>query len=60
MSRKDDTLPVRFLKEERTGQDLVVSLPDLATMLRDYYDYRGWDEDGIPLKAKLRQLGLDS
>jgi aldehyde:ferredoxin oxidoreductase len=60
ISRKDDTLPVRFLKEERTGQDLVVSLPDIATMLRDYYDYRGWDEDGIPLKAKLRQLGLDS
>lgn len=60
INRKDDTLPDRFLKEERTGQDLIVNMPDLDTMLHDYYEYREWDQDGIPSEAKLRQLGLES
>jgi aldehyde:ferredoxin oxidoreductase len=28
-------------------------------MLSEYYEYRGWDEEGIPLPDKLRELGLD-
>lgn len=59
VSRKDDTLPSRFLTLKRTGEDLVVNLPHLGKMLSDYYEFRGWSEDGIPTPAKLEQLGLE-
>jgi aldehyde:ferredoxin oxidoreductase len=28
-------------------------------MLDDYYRLRGWDENGIPTREKLKSLGLD-
>ncbi|MBI2001990.1 MAG: hypothetical protein HYS69_12520, partial [candidate division NC10 bacterium] len=33
-------------------------LPDLETMLSEYYDYRGWDVGGIPRPETLERLGL--
>ena len=27
-------------------------------MLDDYYNVRGWDEDGRPTEAKLEELGI--
>lgn len=59
ISRKDDTLPERYLTE---------SLPDgpgkgetiqLEKMLDEYYLERGWDnETGIPTHMKLNELGI--
>lgn len=51
-SRKDDTLPHRFLKEK--GNGVVI---DLEPMLNEYYKLRGW-LDGIPTLEKLDSLGL--
>jgi len=59
VSRKDDFLPYRFLTLNRTGVELNNQLPPMGKLLSDYYAYRGWGEDGIPTKAKLKELGLD-
>ena len=58
-SRKDDTLPDRLLKDpmpEGPSKGLVVHLDK---MLNEYYKLRGWDQNGIPTKEKLRELGLE-
>jgi aldehyde:ferredoxin oxidoreductase len=31
---------------------------ELEPMLNEYYDIRGWDENGKPTKDALRRLGL--
>lgn len=58
VSRKDDILPMRFLTEKREGEGVTVNLPNLGVMLSDYYQLRGWSEEGIPTKEKLQELGL--
>ncbi len=58
ISRKDDTLPFRSLTFKRVGKGLTPHLPPLGEMLSEYYEYRGWSEDGIPTQEKLRELGL--
>lgn len=60
ISRKDDTLPMRFLTTRRGGGigGAAENLPPLGKMLNEYYAYRGWAEDGIPAKRKLEELGL--
>jgi aldehyde:ferredoxin oxidoreductase len=51
---KDDTLPERFLKTTRGAGPAGENL-----MLAEYYDVRGWGEDGIPTDEKLRSLDLN-
>jgi aldehyde:ferredoxin oxidoreductase len=58
ISRKDDTLPFRSLTFKRIGKGLTPNLPPLGQMLGEYYEYRGWSEDGIPTPEKLKELGL--
>ena len=58
ITRKDDTLPPRLLKEPRPEGGAAGYLPDLETMLAEYYDYRGWDADGVPRSETLERLGL--
>jgi aldehyde:ferredoxin oxidoreductase len=58
ISRKDDTLPFRSLTYKRIGQGITPNLPPLGQMLGEYYEYRGWTEDGIPTSEKLKELGL--
>lgn len=55
ISRKDDTLPPRLLTHKRR----LSGVPFLGAMLNDYYNYRGWSEEGIPTRKKLEELGLD-
>jgi aldehyde:ferredoxin oxidoreductase len=31
---------------------------DLSQMLGEYYQLRGWDEDGVPLPQTLARLNL--
>jgi aldehyde:ferredoxin oxidoreductase len=40
---------------EGPAKGLVV---DLDKMLAEFYVVRGWDENGVPTKEKLTQLGL--
>ncbi len=58
ISRKDDTLPFRHLTFKRIGKGLTPNLPPLGQMLSEYYEYRGWSEEGIPTPEKLKELGL--
>jgi len=55
---KDDTLPLRMLNQRKEGASN--ELPPLNLMLREYYEYRGWDEFGVPTPKKLKELGLQS
>ena len=32
---------------------------NLDPLLDAYYEFRGWDKNGIPTKEKLSELGLD-
>jgi len=54
-----DTLPARLLSEPRPDGGAAGRLPPLDEMLKDYYQFRGWDASGRPTRAKLAELGLD-
>jgi aldehyde:ferredoxin oxidoreductase len=61
ITRRDDTLPARFLEEplpEGDAKGQVVTREALDRMLGEYYQLRGWDENGLPGEHKLRELGL--
>jgi aldehyde:ferredoxin oxidoreductase len=58
VSRKDDTLPVRMLTHRRRTGGTPDNLPPLGRLLADFYDYRGWSEEGIPKEESLDELGL--
>jgi aldehyde:ferredoxin oxidoreductase len=56
--KEDDTLPHRMLHEplpDGPGKGKVV---ELDRMLPEFYAARGWDENGVPTKEKLEELGL--
>jgi len=57
ITRKDDTLPWRFLHEGRLSDPAQKTVP-LEKMLHQYYRIRDYDENGIPAKSKLTQLGI--
>jgi aldehyde:ferredoxin oxidoreductase len=59
ISRKDDFLPLRFLTTSRGEGESADSIPNLGPMLKEYYAYRDWSEEGIPTKKKLVELGLE-
>ncbi|MEJ2283040.1 MAG: aldehyde ferredoxin oxidoreductase family protein [Desulfobacterales bacterium] len=58
ISRKDDTLPDRFLKEHRE-EDLHKRTVPLGKMLDKYYKLRGYDTNGIPTVDTLKRLGIE-
>jgi len=58
ISRKDDNLPLRLLTLDRKEGGAAGSLPHLGKMLGEYYELRGWTEDGIPTNKKLKELSL--
>jgi len=60
-SRRDDTFPARLMTEpikEGASAGQLISQADLDAMLDEYYEARGWDKNGDPTAAKLRELGL--
>ncbi len=59
-SRKDDSLPVRILKEPLPDGPAKGMVCHLEEMLDDYYRFRGWDANGVPLPETLRKLSLPS
>jgi len=56
--KEDDTLPERFLKEPLEDGGAKGQIVELKVMLKEYYEYRGWNERGIPTKEKLEELGI--
>ena len=55
---KDDTLPKRMLEEPMLKGQAEGQAVRLAEMLPEYYELRGWDENGVPSPQKLAHLGL--
>jgi aldehyde:ferredoxin oxidoreductase len=58
VSRKDDTLPKRFLTLAKTAEGYTPNLPPLEKMLDEYYDARGWSQDGIPRRETIDRLQI--
>ena len=54
----DDTLPKRILEEPAPSGAAKGNVNRLGEMLPEYYDLRGWGEDGAPTPETLKRLGL--
>ncbi len=54
----DDTLPRRILKEAIGKGPSKGRVARLGEMLPEYYQLRGWDDEGKPSAEKLAELGL--
>jgi aldehyde:ferredoxin oxidoreductase len=58
LTKADDTLPDRVLKEPIQTGPSKGDISHLDVMMPEYYKLRGWDEDGVPTEVKLRSLAL--
>jgi aldehyde:ferredoxin oxidoreductase len=63
LTRKDDTLPPRVMKDpipSGVSKGSFVSQEELDILLDGYYEARGWTREGVPTKAKIKELGLEA
>ena len=58
MTSRDDTLPSRLLTDPIPSGPSKGEVSRLHKMLPEYYKLRGWDPEGVPTSAKLKELGL--
>ena len=58
LTRADDNLPPRITSEPLTEGPSKGHVVDLPPMLDEYYQLRGWDDQGRPTSDKLHELGL--
>jgi len=58
LTRKDDSLPWKIMNQPVTddgdAKGAAVTKDELDLMLDDYYEARGYDNQGVPTKAKLK------
>jgi aldehyde:ferredoxin oxidoreductase len=54
-----DVVPPRILENLRPGKPISEGSKLFFGMRKDYYEARGWDENGIPAREKLLSLGLE-
>ena len=59
LTGRDDTLPPRLLQEPMPAGPAKGQVVELAVLLKDYYQTRNWDENGVPRFEKLKELGLE-
>ena len=57
-TRRDDTLPERVLTEPAKGGAGDGQTLELSVMLDEYYQLRGWNQQGEPTTSTLERLGL--
>lgn len=57
-TKRDDTLPKRLLEEPIKSGPSKGEVNELYRMLPEYYKVRGWDSEGRPTEAKLKELSL--
>ena len=55
----DFNYPKRFMEPVHEGPAAGKIPTGLEEAIEDYYKERGWDEDGKPIMAKLKEVGLD-
>jgi len=61
-TRSDDTLPYRIMNEpspDGPPKGICVGKDKLNLMIDEYYQLRGWDNEGIPLPETLERLGIE-
>jgi len=59
ITKKDDlNYPKRLLKHDRGEGGAAGMLPDLDTLLNEYYVLRKWDDEGKPMEEILKKLSL--
>jgi len=58
LTAADDTLPPRMLETPAPGGTAAGKVCELDLMRREYYEVRGWTEDGRPSNETLARLGL--
>jgi aldehyde:ferredoxin oxidoreductase len=57
-TKEDDLLPNRLLEVPAPRGPAKGHVVELAKMLEEYYQIRGWDKNGVPTEKKLRELEL--
>ena len=57
-NKKDDVFPSRITNETMPNGTAKGQVFETDKLLSDYYKVRGWDDNGIPTRAKLNELGL--
>ncbi|MCS7096177.1 MAG: aldehyde ferredoxin oxidoreductase family protein [Nitrososphaerota archaeon] len=55
---RHDAMPERIVKEPVPREPSKGQVFEQDVLLKDYYNVRGWNEQGIPSKEKLKELGL--
>ena len=58
LSRADDNLPPRLLNDPAPSGTAKGRVCELNTMLNEYYELRGWDNEGKPTVETLARLNL--
>ena len=58
LTKADDTLPKRLLKDAAKTGPAKGSVNRLDEMLPQYYELRGWDAEGVPTADTLSRLGV--
>ncbi|MDR2940856.1 MAG: aldehyde ferredoxin oxidoreductase family protein [Clostridiales bacterium] len=53
-----DTLPPRLLREKLPEGAAEGRVSELYEMLSEYYELRGWDNEGVPTPDKVEALGI--
>ncbi len=59
---EEDMLPPRIFNDSFTkgpAKGVKIKKKEFLKSLQEYYMLRGWDENGIPKKVKLKELGLE-
>ena len=59
LTKADDTLPPRLIEEGMKVGPNKGQVVELNVMLDEYYQLRGWDENGVPNATKLAELSLE-
>ncbi len=60
LTKADDTLPKRLLETPAPSGTAKGKVNELDKMLPEYYQHRGWNEDGVPTEETLNRLGLEA
>ena len=56
--RDGDSLPPRALEEPAPNGPAQGQVVELDSMLAEYYELRGWDENGVPREDTVAELEI--
>ena len=54
----ENVMPLRLTKPHKSG-GAAGKVPDWKRIIKEYWQTKGWDEHGIPTRAKVKELGLE-